>query len=44
MTAAIRENRQPSTTGCDAADTVCICLSAVKSTKSGLPVKIFYLK
>ena len=44
MTAAIRENRLPSTTGYDGADTVSICLSAVESTKSGLPVKITYLK
>ena len=44
MTAAIRENRQPSTTGYDGADTVSICLSAVESTKSGLPVKIPYLR
>ncbi|HBE13805.1 MAG TPA: hypothetical protein DCY74_06510 [Clostridiales bacterium] len=42
MTNAILEDREPATTGYDGAYTVAACLAAVKSSKTGVPVKIRY--
>jgi len=41
---AILAGREPATTGYDGASTVAICLGAVESSKTGMPVKISYLE